>query len=710
VKVQKQVAFPNLIVIVIFLQIVMYISLFLDFPIVRQVVGIAYLTVIPGVILIKLLKIKNLSQLEFVLFSVGFSVAFLMLGGLFINEFGPLIGLTLPLAVIPLSLFINTLILTGAAVAHIRQDSNRQQTRTNSLSFHPLLLILILIPILSIFGTYFLNKTGDNLFLLIMVVSIALLFVVGTFLKGFHKYYSLAIFVIALALVFHFSLVSNYIVPYGSDSPVELFVFQNTRISSHWRPTLPLTDGIDRPILSIEQLIGRYNAMPSVTILPTVYSNMLGIDATWVFKIIFPLIFAVVPVVLYLLWQPFIGKKFAFFAAFLFMAQSTFYTEMLALNRQMIAELFFVLLLFVLLSRKIKPQAKIFSFVIFSFGLIFSHYALAQIFLLLIFATWAISVWYLKKPSVNLHLSLIILFFVAMFGWYIYTSGAVVFDSFLEFGGYVSSQLGDFFNPYARGDTVLTGLGLTQSPSILNSISRGFAYLTQFFIVFGIIALIKKKTKFQFGREYMVFSMIAVVLLAALTIIPGFANTLNMTRFYHIILMVLAPFCIIGMWAFVKIVFKHEKKLPVLLLVIVILVPYFLFQTNFVYEVAKVDSWSIPLSKDRMDTLRLYGDFGYIDSYSVYGAEWYSTNVPYERNTVADSGLYTSLLAYGLVHRGHVRELSNETILNPNEFVYLSYISFTYGNITRNILFRMQNETSVIYSNGGSEVHWVPIE
>jgi uncharacterized membrane protein len=329
---------------------------------------------------------------------------------------------------------------------------------------------------------------------------------------------------------------------------------------------------------------------------------------------------------------------------------------------------------------------------------------------LLIFATWAISVWYLKKPSANLHLSLIILFFVAMFGWYIYTSGAVVFNSFLDFGGHVSSQLGDFFNPYARGETVLTGLGLVQSPSTLNTISRGFAYVTQFFIIFGIMAQIKKKTRFQFEREYMIFSLIAVILLAALTIVPGFANTLNMTRFYHIILIVLAPFCIIGMWAFVKIVFKHEKQLPVLLLVIAILVPYFLFQTNFIYEVTKTDSWSIPLSKHRMDPLRLYGELGFIDSYSVYGAQWYSRNVPYERNSIADMGLYTSLIAYGLVHRGHVRELVNETILNPNEFVFLSYISFIDSNVTRNTLTMMQIETSVIYSNGGSEVHWIPIE
>src|SRR4030043_803331 len=123
-----------------------------------------------------------------------------------------------------------------------------------------------------------------------------------------------------------------------------MFVFQNAQLSAHWNPVFAFPS---------DEGYGRYNAMLSITILPTVYSNMLGIDETWVFKIIYPLIFALVPVGLYLLWQPYIGKKLSFIAAFVFMAQSTFFTEMIALNRQMIGELFFVLLLLVLLNKEI---------------------------------------------------------------------------------------------------------------------------------------------------------------------------------------------------------------------------------------------------------------------------------------------------------------------------------------------------------------------
>jgi uncharacterized membrane protein len=438
---------------------------------------------------------------------------------------------------------------------------------------------------------------------------------------------------------------------------------------------------------------------------------MLGTDPTWVFKLLYPLIFALVPVALYMLWQPYIGKKLSFLAAFLFMAQSTFFTEMTALNRQMIGELFFVLLLFVLLNKKIRLESKFVAFGIFSFGLIVSHYALAEIFLFFIAAAWVFTVFYQRRPSFNLQLSFVVFFFVLMFGWYIYTSGAVVFDSFMTFTGYVTSQLGDFFNPASRGQAVLTGLGLAESPSILNTVSRGFAYLTQLFILFGVLALITKKTKFKFDREFTVFSLIAVVFLIALTLVPGLANTLSMTRFYHILLMILSPFFVIGIVAFTDLIIKNHKALVASLLIVAVLVPYFLFQTNMVYEVAQGDSWSVPLSKQRMSPMRLYGEFGYIDDFSVRGAQWLSAYTRYENNTVADNALFTALTAYGLVYRGYARELRGDTVIESGEIVYLSYISINYANLVENNTVPIVlNQTNVIYSNGGSEVRSGPGE
>jgi len=681
----------------------MYFALFTDSPIIRIIIGIAYLTFIPGFVALKLLKLDRLGTVESILFALGFSLAFLMIAGLILNTFGSNFGLNMPLSTLPLSLFVNTVILIGAAIAQFQQQPTIPPQSSDKKSLSPWALVLVFLPILSIIGTYFVNLNGNNSILMLMIIVISLLFTALAFFDrpALGKIYPIAILMIALALLFHFSLISGYIVPFGGDSPVELFVFRNAQMNSYWYPVLPFAEG--------DQPLGRMNAMLSVTILPTVYSNMLGMDPTWVYKIIYPIIFAFLPVGLYMLWKPYIGKKYAFLAAFLFMAQSTFFTEMMALSRQLVAELFFVLLFMVLLNKKIKMQTKYFAFMIFSFGLIFSHYALAEIFLVLIFTAWAASMWLFRRHSVNLQLGMVMFFFVAMFGWYIFTSGSLVFDSFVTFANYVYSQLGDFFNPLSRGSSVLTGLGLTESPSLLNTVSRGFAYITELFILIGIVGLITRKTKFRFDRDYAIFALISMAVLLALTIVPGLANTLNMTRFYHILLMLLAPFCIVGIWMFVTFLSKKERPLLVSLLVVVILVPYFLFQTNFVYEAAGTDSWSIPLSEYRMNPLRLYGDFGFIDDYSVQGAVWLHSNVPYQNNITADNGLFTSLTAYGLVYRGYVTEIRNDTVLHPEEYIYLSYITIHYEPLTwYGSLNALLNQTNVIYSNGGTEVRQVP--
>ncbi len=114
----------NFLGIVVFLQVIMYISLFLNLPAVRETVGLIYLTFIPGIIFIKLLKLE-LGTIEYILYAVGFSVAFLMLSGLAINEFGSIVGFSFPLSTLPLSLFINTLILIGAAAAYVAAEKRR---------------------------------------------------------------------------------------------------------------------------------------------------------------------------------------------------------------------------------------------------------------------------------------------------------------------------------------------------------------------------------------------------------------------------------------------------------------------------------------------------------------------------------------------------------------------------------------------------------
>jgi uncharacterized membrane protein len=654
------------------------------------------------------MKLNKLGALETALFSVGLSIAFLMFGGLLINEFGSLVGISNPLSPTPLILVLNSLVITGGIVVCFRNGD----IKLGEVKISPFMVLLVALPILSIVGSIAANVFGNNFILLLMLVLVSLLFAIIVLLTKFlnPKLLPFALFMIAVALVFHTSLATSYMSSFGSDVPGEYLAFKTAIDSNHWNSANPFLSGLR---------LGRINAMLSVTILPTVYSNLLNMDPILIFRLLFPLLFSFVPLGLYALWRKNIGGKYAFISVFLIMAQQTFYIELLGLNRQMIAELFFILLLLVVFSREIEPIKKNICFMIFSFALVTSHYGLSIIFFLFIVSTF-IYLFSMKQHNIRLPATMVFFFFTVMFVWYMYTSRSAVFDSIMWFGEHVFNQLSDFFDPASRGTTVLMGVGMAPPPTMWNSFSRVFAYVSQFLIVLGFVGLFLGRAKFRFEKEAFVFTFISMVLLAALLLVPGLANTLNMTRFYHILLFFLAPLCVLGAEFSTRLLSRRNKEFLVYLLVVVVIVPYFLFQTGFVYEIAKSDSWSLPLSKYRMSPFRLYQDLGYVDGYGAFGAHWFSQNVPTRAIALGlpNTKIYTDvnsqmtvLKIYGLVHPDFVEILSNVTEVAPDGVVFLSSLSVIGETVlgTRRAWnfseLGFLQDLNKIYSNGGSEVY-----
>jgi uncharacterized membrane protein len=539
-----------------------------------------------------------------------------------------------------------------------------------------------------------------------MLILIALLFSIeGIYKKVLpSKFYSLAVLLIALSLLYHSSLSSAYLCTFASDNPVEYFVAKTTQINGCWNLSIPKFWDIG---------YGRTNAMLSVTIFPVTYSNLLDIDLIWVFKLIYPLVFSFVPVTLYIIWQRYLGKKYAFFSAFLFMVQNTFYTEMLGLNRQIIAELFFVLLLFVTLKKDMRPIKKSILFIIFGFALITSHYGIAEI-LLFMYLFAFLSLLLLKYRSKKIRTFMILCFSVMMFSWYIFTSNASTFESLLSYANYVYEQLSDFFNPASRGEYVLRGLGLEPAPTIWNALSRAFAYITEILIVIGFISLVTRRSKVHFEIESFIFISSSMALLTALIFLPGLANTMNMTRFYHILLFFLAPLCAIGAKFIIELLSKYRNEIKTTCFLLAVLIPYFLFQVGFMYEIIKCPSWSLPLSGYRMSPEQLYL-MGYIDGSSAASATWLSTKTnSSEWNLCADiiskEGVLTT---YGMIYRGYVGTLDNSTELNSKTVIYLSRFNTESGKaIGRSYIWDLANlslnDMSKIYSNGESYIYCMP--
>lgn len=696
--------------VLLFMQFAMLITVILDVFAGRQIIGFVYWTFVPGYIIVRLLRLKELDKLETMLFSAGFSIAFLMLSGLFINQFLPILGVSRPLSLAFLITILNAFVLLASALIYLRREDTKlfevgAFLRRGQGTFAALLFTSL--PILSIIGAEYMNVHGSNLLLLLAIVAIPSLFSIAVVLRrpSLSNIYPFAVLMISMSILFSSSLISKYIVSFGSDVFSENFVFRITLDASHWSPIFQVASDVG---------FGRLNAMLSVTILPTMYSSLLNLDQTWLYKVLFPVIFSFVPLCLYRLWQPYVGKKGAFVASFVFMAQSTFYTEMLGLSRQMIAEFFFVLLLLVILRKEMRPFSRTACFVIFGVGLVVSHYALAEI--LMFFVSLAfICLFVIKRRSAKIAVTLLVIFFVIMFSWYLYTSNATVFDSLVSYANYVYQQLSQFSNPASRGVEVLRGLGFETPPTIWNLIGRAFAYCTEVLIAIGFIRFITKKENLHFDKEYFILTILAMMLLGLLIVIPGLANTLNMTRFYHILLFFLAPLCVLGAEFLVKLTLKRERKLLLSLLLCGLLVPYFLFQSGFVYEVTGSQTYSL-LSKPRMSQWFLSWNLGYLEENEISGTLWLSKNVDVHGSTIyTDAASRGPLSAYGMIYPGQMEILTNITSFSPGSVVYLNRANtLEEVAIGSNYMWNITNISPAldsgnkIYSNGGCEIYGKP--
>jgi len=171
---------------------------------------------------------------------------------------------------------------------------------------------------------------------------------------------------------------------------------------------------------------------------------------------------------------------------------------------------------------------------------------------------------------------------------------------------------------------------------------------------------------------------------------------------------------VLGAEFLVKLMSKRQAELGASMLLLIVLVPYFLFQIGFVYEVTGSESWSLPLSEYRMNERWLYR-MGYTDDWSAFSAIWLSNIMDIKRTPVYADGVSRDavLTTYGMIYRGHVKTLYNTTLLETNGILYLSRfnmmdeILISGGYIWNTTDFLFLNNMSKVYSNGGSEIYYI---
>ncbi len=477
--------------------------------------------------------------------------------------------------------------------------------------------------------------------------------------------------------------------------------------------------------------------MLSLMTLAPIYSILLGLGVEWIFKVIYPFFFALVPLGLYVIFRRQTNEKIAFLACFFFMSIFVFFTEMVSLARQEVAELFLVLILLSMIDRGLSGQQRSILLLSFTASLIVSHYGLSYIFMLLLLIAQAIVIldcyigvlgrvnWFLDRiqkktgrftgltlKGASLKQSVISLWFIIWYGlfllvWYIYIASSSSFESIVHLARpFLRDVFSDLLNPDAAQGLALI---VKEAATPLHEVAKYLHFVTIFCIVIGFaVTVATRRKEINFDARYFLLSCGALALCIGGVALPYFASALNTTRLYQISLILLAPFGVIGGLALASklrdLSDSHNNSLRV---VAVFLGIFLLFNCGWIYEIVQDDPTSFALNRSL--------DSPVFSKQEVLGSLWL-TNLKDSRPVAADT--YRKLLMSGFVGRPACRDIRAVMLDGEDCYVFIGQYNILnkriavtrIGSTTQSpqyiAISALHEGQNAIYSNGGSRIYF----
>jgi uncharacterized membrane protein len=398
-----------------------------------------------------MLKIRKIGFWEYLVYTIGLSIAFLMFGGLAVNWILPWLRITdNPLSLTPLTISFATIISIFVLIAY-RFNKNislkirlPKVNRVNKTFF----AVPIIFPILSILGAITLNNGGHNYLTMIMLSGIAIYVLIAVLLKDKinENIYPWSIFMISISLLLATSM-RGWILS-GHDVISEYHVFQLTKSHFRW---------------SISYLKDPYNACLSITLLPTIFYTYIHVNDYLIYKFFFQIISGIISINIFLFIRRFTTNINAYLASFFFASQFVFFVDFPFLIRQEIATVFFTLSFVGLFDNNILRIKHKLLFILFAFSMIVSHYSTTYLALGLMLMTYLIYIllrrfrraeglekninFALKEVSKDKHnLSLIIIFSIFLFAFVWYSQVTKTSNNIEDFVSKTYQNMGQLFN------------------------------------------------------------------------------------------------------------------------------------------------------------------------------------------------------------------------------------------------------------------------
>lgn len=413
-----------------------------NFPVLGPLYSFSFFAFIPGLLILEILKVK-LNFFYQITLSLAISVAFLMLFGFFVNFLSISIGIKKPFSTINLLIATNLILLVFILLVN-RINDNEFDLKAQILKIKNLELlniVPILFPILAVCATLVMNYTNNNIFSMILIVLISLYVCILMFKDKINQHnYPFSLLMISMSLILIFAMRSNHIL--GTDVNLEYYYYQSVVKNLLWG--LPTGNK-------------SYLACLSISILPTVFDSLVGVKGELMYKLVFPIIFSFLPLVVYFFSRKFFSNRLAFLAGLFFVSSTAFFglNEVL---RQGIALLFFGMAILIIFDESFPEVQKKILFLFLLFSMVVSHYSTAYIVLIIVGLIWLIllfkeiflrlflenktkstnTISFTKKMALNIFsMSIIILLMAFIFIWY----AQMTDTAFTDISGFIKSTI-----------------------------------------------------------------------------------------------------------------------------------------------------------------------------------------------------------------------------------------------------------------------------
>lgn len=482
------------------------------------------------------------------------------------------------------------------------------------------------IPILAIAGSVLSNLGLGNTVQILALLGVLLLTVSALFSeKPTTVMLGWWILCIGLAIAWLGPFSSNHM--FASDMASEYGTFSRVIERESW--------GVSEEDPTPRSLIN----VLSVSLLPVGYHYSLGVSGEVTYKLIYPFILGFLPLSLFLAFRRLIGDKQSFLSAVFFVSFGSFFVLSISDARICIAELFFALVLIAVFGdMNLSRVSRSLLCIIFIVAMVTSYYAIAGLFVLSLLIAFLVNP--IRKPSrtpiSDLHV--MVFAFVFFLFWYMYTEEGKMISALVSIGEDIYNNLfRGLFDSSARDPVMQIQLGIGGYPTVLYSLMVWLYRLTQFFVIVGSMLFIVKSFKHRSSRRTdWDFASLIIANLAFLfiSIIQPYFVKVGITRLYQMTLVVLCPtFIVGGVWLFEQLKtleirpFRAVRFDSLRLVVILVLIPYFLFSSGLMAAVTNDHPVSIVLSGREMEesedlVTRIRGMTLYIDSGEIAAADW----------------------------------------------------------------------------------------